>query len=105
MYEEDVEKASCLWAALATEGKVIDYEFRIKKPWVSSVSNDELLPYTSCLGSAYAQTTEDGQVEVIGTAVDITHQKWIAQESQKRTAEVINAKKQQVGVIQQVWLQ
>lgn len=100
-HEEDLEKTSHLWATLPDEDKIMDYEFRIKTPWVSSVSNDIHLPYTSCMGSAYANRTDDGQVEVICTSVDITHHKWIAQESQKRTAEAIDAKKQQVGTLQQ----
>lgn len=97
-FEEDLERASQLWANLATEDNVIDYEFRVKRPWVSSISNDIHMPYTSCMGSAYATHTNDGQVEVISTLVDVSHHKWISQESQKRTNEAITAKKQQVCV-------
>lgn len=97
LYDEDLKEASRLWSGLETEGNVIDFEYRIKKPWVSSESDDVRLPYTWLMGNCYAEITKDGQTEVISTSIDVSHHKWISQESQKRTEEITNAKRQQVS--------
>lgn len=77
---------------------VINCEFRTRTPWKSVMSDDVQLPYTWLMGNCYTDVSEDGKtVEFISTSIDITHQKWMQQESQKRTEEVLEAKRQQVS--------
>lgn len=96
IYPEDLAATAHVWHDLTVSGKIVDFEYRIKKTWTHPTLKEICLPYTWCVANAYPAIAEDGTTEYVTTVIDISLQKWIQRESQTRAEELLEAKRQQV---------
>lgn len=99
IYPEDLAATDHIWQNVAVNGQIVNYEYRIKKKWSHPTLKDVSLPYTWLMANVYPTISENGVAEYVSTVTDITLHKWLQQESQTRTEEVLEAKRQQVSLL------
>ncbi|KAF2817547.1 uncharacterized protein BDZ99DRAFT_405260 [Mytilinidion resinicola] len=95
MYPDDVAVVQQGWVSLEQGAREARFEFRVRRPEHSDVPKEDLRQehYTWLLLNAFAYRHEDGALKsVVGSASDISFNKWAEDVQKQRTDDAIESK-------------
>ncbi|EME43841.1 hypothetical protein DOTSEDRAFT_130539 [Dothistroma septosporum NZE10] len=85
------------WEIIVQEKRAVKFQFELKRMWSDGLGGEMRAWVTS---NAYPELDEHGNViKVAGTLTDITHLQWAQRLQRQRTAEAVEAKRQQENFI------